>query len=397
MKINANFKSKTGSSTELVGVTLVTATFVGLGLATGYFAFEAKRNFVEKRQMQVQVQLVQDYLERMEDAMASMQNYRNNIEDIAKSPLDDGLATEEEFETNVSRFIQSYREKSDLRNKDRSMTERLATLKESTSQMEQTLRSLTTVLGHSREFLTSIPSITPANGWLTSNYGTRHSPFSGETMMHQGIDIGAREGSPVFATADGKVEFSGNSKTFGNIVIIQHDFGIRTKYAHNSKLTVRTGQRVKRGQKIALVGTTGRSTGPHLHYEVWVNNQPVNPANYLIDRLQDMTVASNGDGVSSPIGGEEFDIEVRVDTKNKSSVEQKPAMTLAAMNAAKVTDASTEMSPMAKLRSWRKTTGFALVTLGCLLFAIVFGYAMVARSNRQVMLANQSIAPSPVS
>ena len=121
------------------------------------------------------------------------------------------------------------------------------------------------------------PSIWPAAGYVSSPYGLR---FDG-TEFHQGIDIAADMGAPIVATADGVVTAAGWNGGYGNMVDVDHGGGIVTRYGHASALAVTVGQQVRRGEVIAYVGSTGRSTGPHVHYEVRVNGAPVNPAGYL--------------------------------------------------------------------------------------------------------------------
>ena len=121
------------------------------------------------------------------------------------------------------------------------------------------------------------PSIWPAAGYVSSPYGLR---FNG-TEFHQGIDIAADMGAPIVATADGVVTAAGWNGGYGNMVDVDHGGGIVTRYGHASALAVTVGQQVRRGEVIAYVGSTGRSTGPHVHYEVRVDGQPVNPAGYL--------------------------------------------------------------------------------------------------------------------
>ena len=124
----------------------------------------------------------------------------------------------------------------------------------------------------------TVPSIWPTSGYVSSPYGLR---WNG-TEFHQGIDIAAESGTPIVATADGVVTTAGwNAGGYGNMVDIDHGDGIMTRYGHASAVAVMPGQTVRRGQVIAYVGSTGYSTGPHLHYEVRVNGQPVNPAAYL--------------------------------------------------------------------------------------------------------------------
>jgi murein DD-endopeptidase MepM/ murein hydrolase activator NlpD len=134
-----------------------------------------------------------------------------------------------------------------------------------------------------KSFLSSTPSIWPTRGWVTSGFGFRKSPFTGLREKHEGWDIAARTGAMVRATADGVVVVEGREHGYGNLVEIDHGYGIVTRYGHNSKHLVKVGDRVKRGQVVSLVGNTGRSTGPHLHYEVLLKGVPVSPKNYILE------------------------------------------------------------------------------------------------------------------
>ncbi len=127
----------------------------------------------------------------------------------------------------------------------------------------------------------TIPAIWPVRGTVTGGFGERIDPLNGEGAFHSGMDISAPVGTPVYAPADGIVFASGPDSGYGNAVLIDHGFGITTKYGHLSRSDVVIGQEVKRGQLIGAVGETGRVTGPHLHYEVHVHETPVNPAKYL--------------------------------------------------------------------------------------------------------------------
>ncbi len=127
------------------------------------------------------------------------------------------------------------------------------------------------------------PSIAPVNkGYLTSSFGVRPDPFTRKRRMHHGQDFGVLSGTPVYATADGVVKSSRGNSGYGETIVLSHGYGIRTIYAHLSRYTVKPGDTVKRGELIAYSGNTGRSTGPHLHYEVRVNNVPVNPRHYFL-------------------------------------------------------------------------------------------------------------------
>lgn len=132
-------------------------------------------------------------------------------------------------------------------------------------------------------FLRSTPTLMPTQGWITSYYGPRISPTSGQLRMHEGLDIGAIPGVSIVSPADGIVTYSGMKAGFGNFVQIDHGYGVETIYAHAKSLVASKGQRIKRGDAIATVGSTGYSTGPHLHYEIRVNGTPVDPLYFILD------------------------------------------------------------------------------------------------------------------
>jgi murein DD-endopeptidase MepM/ murein hydrolase activator NlpD len=127
----------------------------------------------------------------------------------------------------------------------------------------------------------STPSIWPAQGWLTGTFGGRSDPFTGEPGYHQGLDISTEKGQPVFATADGVVDGAAYTGDYGNLIVIQHGFGLSTRYGHLSAFAVKPGGQVKRSDVIGYVGSTGRSTGAHLHYEILANGQLINPLKLL--------------------------------------------------------------------------------------------------------------------
>ena len=126
-------------------------------------------------------------------------------------------------------------------------------------------------------------SIWPSKGWVTSGYGYRTSPFTGRRQFHSGIDVAGRPGTPVVAPARGRVVFTGKKGHLGKTLILDHGYGVRTTYGHNREIFVKRGQEVERGEKIASVGNSGRSTSPHLHYAVQVDGRRVNPLNYILD------------------------------------------------------------------------------------------------------------------
>lgn len=151
------------------------------------------------------------------------------------------------------------------------------------SQRESSLQDLEGRLSSLGSLLRSTPAIWPSQGWVTSSFGFRINPFSGTRMMHDGLDIAARPGTPVIAPADGMVTFVGEMGSFGKMVVVNHGYGKITRYGHLMDSFVKLGDAIKRGQKIASVGNTGRSTGPHLHYEVLVNGIPHDPKRFILD------------------------------------------------------------------------------------------------------------------
>lgn len=153
-------------------------------------------------------------------------------------------------------------------------------------QVNETIRSVAEIREYIKEeksVYQATPTGWPVHGEISSPFGPRVHPITGLTAFHSGIDIRIPMGTPVKATADGMVSFSNWRDDTGNVVVLEHGLGFTTVYAHNSRLYVKVGQRVKKGDVIALSGSTGSSTGPHVHYEVWKNKVHVNPAAFLKD------------------------------------------------------------------------------------------------------------------
>ncbi len=148
---------------------------------------------------------------------------------------------------------------------------------------EGELKRLSTHLKEQQTLLNFTPSVWPVRGWISSHFGYRTSPFTGRRELHKGLDIVNRRGTPVVVTADGEVVFAGYKSGYGKIVIVDHGLERVTKYGHLAEILVQSGDMVTRGQELGKVGSTGRSTGPHLHYEVVVNGEAVDPADYLLD------------------------------------------------------------------------------------------------------------------
>lgn len=136
-----------------------------------------------------------------------------------------------------------------------------------------------------KDRLDHTPSIWPVKGWFSCGYGMRNDPFTGYRTMHLGVDIANHIGTPVVATANGIVKQIGQVGNMGRMITIDHGYGFVTRYGHLSKFNVTKGQRVTRGEVIGFMGNSGKTTGPHLHYEVWRNGQAKNPMNFILNNL----------------------------------------------------------------------------------------------------------------
>jgi murein DD-endopeptidase MepM/ murein hydrolase activator NlpD len=165
----------------------------------------------------------------------------------------------------------------------REMHEQARDLDEAVSRQSDNFTSLLSNLEDQVNLLASTPAIRPVNGWKTSGFGYRNSPFTGLREFHKGLDIATRKGTPIQATADGTVTFVGRKGLLGKVIVLDHGYGMVTRYGHCDGLDKKVGDRVRRGEAIATIGSTGRSTGPHLHYEVLLNGIPTNPEKHILN------------------------------------------------------------------------------------------------------------------
>ncbi len=159
----------------------------------------------------------------------------------------------------------------------------LRLLEETSTVQQKQLRAVVDYLAAHRKLFDRTPSLRPCRGRVTAGYGYRRSPFNNRREIHKGMDIAAHKGTPIVATADGVVSFVGRRRDFGRVIEIDHGRGLITRYAHCQKILKKLGSRVKRGETIALMGNSGRSTGPHLHYEVRLNGIPLDPAKFILE------------------------------------------------------------------------------------------------------------------
>lgn len=232
---------------------------------------ELQRLRAERRDYRQNLRLMAGQLQALQKEMVVLANNDTKVRLMANlaepadkvpvgigGPLDTDLAVEL---SGVQRQIDEIRHSIDLR--------------------RESLEELQGALNDQRSLFAAKPSIKPVKGWITSGFGLRNSPFGKGRKMHHGLDIAARTGTPVLAPADGVVKRVRTASDYGKMVVIDHGYGYQTLYGHNSKVFVKVGQRVKRGDRISAIGNTGRSTGPHLHYEVRLNGVPVNPRKFF--------------------------------------------------------------------------------------------------------------------
>ena len=206
--------------------------------------------------------------------LASMQSQLNqldtvtaNIAEKAGLTLDD-FALSEEVRANLS--------------KDAELTTQIEKMSDALEFKIQQLTALESILlGLNIEQESKLAGRPIGKGWLSSYYGVRKDPFSGKPSMHKGIDFAGKEDSNVVSTGAGVITWASGRYGYGNLIEIDHGNGLRTRYGHNKQLTVKVGDVVTKGQAIALMGSTGRSTGPHVHYEVLKNGRQVDPLPYI--------------------------------------------------------------------------------------------------------------------
>jgi murein DD-endopeptidase MepM/ murein hydrolase activator NlpD len=157
------------------------------------------------------------------------------------------------------------------------------TLLERSADIDRSLVAIAAQFARREQVISSTPTVAPVRGVFNSGFGTRRDPFNGNAAFHTGLDISTRHYEPVLATADGVVTRSGWSGDYGQMVEITHRTGYRTVYGHLASVLVRQGGQVRRGDRVGLAGSTGRSTGTHLHYEVRRGDRPVNPLEFILD------------------------------------------------------------------------------------------------------------------
>ncbi|OGP64398.1 MAG: hypothetical protein A2170_03650 [Deltaproteobacteria bacterium RBG_13_53_10] len=247
-------------------------------------AFELNRLRQEAQAQKSQIHFFSARIEDLEKQLSRLKDFDKKIRIIANL----------ERAQDVSPFMgmggpssSDIREKLKAEKDERALVQQMKTdvdrLQSEVMSREESLSELERLLETKKDILVHTPSIWPTPGWVTSSFGFRTNPFTGLTQMHEAIDISNRVGTPVVAPAAGIVSDIGKDNAYGRILVISHGFGMTTRFAHLSKTLVKVGQKVKRGDKVAEIGMTGNTTGPHLHYEVRLNGIPANPMRYIMN------------------------------------------------------------------------------------------------------------------
>jgi len=233
---------------------------------------------------QSQIVVFSNKIKSLKTQLADLNNFEKKIRIIANlDPNDDGTSmfgvggSDPEDLDPVTIMEEDYQELV------RDMHVEINEIDQASHSQKSSFTSIFSQLESKRNLLAATPSIRPVKGWVSSRFGYRVSPFTGRREFHRGLDIATHAGIPIIAPADGIVTYSGRKGLMGNMITLEHGFGMVTRYGHIKKLIKKKGERVKRGETIALVGNTGRSTGPHLHYEVRLNGVAVNPMNYFLN------------------------------------------------------------------------------------------------------------------
>ena len=233
----------------------------------------------ENRKLRQDVQLYQSRLDSMESSLERIENFSSRLKMITNLMDRDQLSQQVEAVPPSSVIAEKT---SELKTNPVEIS--FDQLTNRSYGLEQNLHELYELLSDQRSFLNALPTKKPADGVFTSGFGVRVSPFGdGAEKMHEGLDIAAVIGTPIHAPAAGTIIFAGKKSGYGQIVMMDHGYGLETWYGHTSRVLVKPGQKVKRGQVIALIGNAGRSTGAHVHYEVHVNGIPVDPINYILE------------------------------------------------------------------------------------------------------------------
>ncbi len=269
----------------LSGFALLSATFFFCDyIQVKKKAFEVSRLQKETQTQKSQLHFFSSKIEDLEKQISKLKEFDRRIRIIAN--LEKGQETTPFMGMggpSPSDIRDQLRGEKDEKGLVRQMKGDIERLESEATSREASLAELETLLQTKKDMLAQTPSIWPVLGWVTSGFGFRTNPFTGLNQMHEGIDISNRAGTVIIAPADGFVSDIGSDVAHGRLLVISHGFGMTTRYSHLNKVLVKVGQKVRRGDRVAEVGTSGKTTGPHLHYEVRLHGIPVNPIRYILN------------------------------------------------------------------------------------------------------------------
>lgn len=276
---NISLSEKTLKTTGGIGVILFLALSVFL---IDYFMMNVTRQkykalLEENTQQKTAIGQYQQTVDKLQTTIADYENYAKKLNIMA------GLKSEEILEGAPgvgSGLSQDFVDSGPSQNLD---LENLNDISQKADRITKNFDTLTAIFENQALQLAATPTIWPTQGYMSSPYGWRDDPFTGKRTFHHGIDIATAHGNPIYATADGTIIQARTDKIGGKTIKIKHMFGFVTIYCHMSKFLVKVGQEVKRGDTIGLVGSTGKSVSPHVHYEVQLNGKEKNPYYYLLE------------------------------------------------------------------------------------------------------------------
>ena len=240
----------------------------------------------ENLELKARLATMQEKIDHVNEVLGRSKHLYANLQNVAQ--LSDperrlALADEESVEEDPRQAIDPQR-----------LSDRIDQLQVEAQRQEESLQALTGYFEDRKALLASAPAIWPVRGWVTSDFGYRLDPYTSQRKAHVGLDIANSPGTQVVAPAMGTVVYAAAENGYGNVIVIDHGFGLKTRYGHLAKINVRLGDRVQRGQPIGAIGNTGRSTGPHLHYEVRVDGVPENPRKFILETPEPDDPAQRG-------------------------------------------------------------------------------------------------------
>lgn len=275
---------------KLSGLTLLLLAAAWLGLTLGALwlwskAYDYHLTRADNKLMRVKMQLISDELERGRKYLTLTQTTEKQMRQMLGMPGGKFINLPKDLQEKARKEDERAQKLfgSDLKNFDTEEFEKYVNdMQDAAEERLASFQEIAWYYANRREGLNSTPSIRPSTARISSGFGYRKDPFGNPVgKMHNGLDFAGKPDSSIFATADGVVRHTGWVNGYGQAVLIDHGFGYSTLYAHTTGIKVHPGDVVNRGQQIAFMGTTGRSTGTHLHYEVWKDGRPVNPRDYF--------------------------------------------------------------------------------------------------------------------